>query len=337
MVMVIPPSALPHTSQNELKTTPKALSYLTLLRYWTAMAVGRSYWHVAQGLGSQFVPGALAGYFNDLRAKADWPGPIDDLGLPVARINGTMLYFPTTILQKGLGHWDRWLQTGRCKADEYEEFARVVRWAVSTQDHRGGWPLPAIEPAAVSPYSAMIQGQGISVLCRSYHVTGSRKHLVAAMRAAELMLAPVTQGGTMRSSSAGIILEEIPTQKPMTVLNGWIFALFGLYDLSLLSPDPVIISSLSSTVRALASLLPTFDSGYWSYYDSCGSLASPFYHRLHIAQLRVLQEAFPEHSPAFMSVADQYERYLNRIHHRIRAVLTKGYQKLRNPQAVIVE
>jgi heparosan-N-sulfate-glucuronate 5-epimerase len=337
MVMDIPPSALPLASQTELKMTAKGFRYLTLLRYWTAMAAGRSYWHVAQGLGSQFVPGVLAGYFNDMRAKADWPGPIDERGLPVARVNGKMLYFPTTILQKGLGHWDRWLQAGRCKTAEYEEFARVVRWVVSAQDHLGGWPMPVVEPAAVSPYSAMIQGQGISVLCRSCLVTGSRQQLAAAMRAAELMLTPVILGGTSRSSSAGIILEEVPTYQPMTVLNGWIFALFGLYDLALLSPDRVITSSLSSSVHALARLLPTFDSGFWSYYDSCGALASPFYHRLHIAQLRAMQVAFVEHSPAFVSVADQYEYYLSRTHHRIRAVLMKGYQKLRNPQAVIVE
>lgn len=337
MVMVIPPSASPHTSQTELTAAAKALSYLTLFRYWTAMAVGRSYWHVAQGIGTQFMPGVVAGYFNDMRAKAAWRGPIDGLGLPVVRINGRMLYFPTTILQKGLGHWDRWLQTGCCETAEYEEFARVAHWTVSTQDHNGGWPLPVVEPAAVSPYSAMIQGQGISVLCRFHKATGSRKHLSAAMRAAELMLTPVAQGGTSRSSSAGIVLEEAPTHQPMTILNGWIFALFGLYDLTLLYPDSAIVSSLSSSVRALADMLPNFDSGFWSYYDSCGAIASPFYHRLHIAQLRSMQTTFLEQSPVFKEVADQFERYLNKTHHRIRAFLTKGYQKLRNPQAVIVE
>lgn len=337
MVMVIPPSASPRTSQTELKSTAKALRYLTLFRYWSAMAAGRSYWHVSQGLGSQFVPGQLAGYFNDMRAKVDWHGPVDDRGLPVARINGMLLYFPTTILQKGLGHWDRWLQTGRCRAEEYEEFARVVQWAVSAQDPHGGWPLPVVEPAAVSSYSAMIQGQGISILCRSHRVTASRTCLEAAMRAAELMLTPVMQGGTLRSSPAGIVLEEVPTQHPMTVLNGWIFALFGLYDLALVSHDSAIASSLSSTTRALANHLPMFDSGFWSYYDSRGALASPFYHRLHIAQLRAMQLAFPELSPVFVSAADRYERYLGRTRHRIRAVLTKAYQKLRDPQAVIVE
>ena len=301
------------------------------------MAAGHSYWHVPQGLGSRFVPGVLAGYFNDMTAKADWSGPIDNLGLPVARVNGTMQHFPTTILQKGLGHWDRWLQAGRCKVTEYEEFGRVARWAVETQDSRGGWPLSAVEPGAVSPYSAMIQGQGISVLCRAYQVTGSPEYLATAVRAAKLMLTPVMQGGTSRPSSSGIILEENPTRQPETVLNGWIFALFGLYDLAILSPDSAFLSPLSSSVSALAGVLPAFDSGFWSYYDLRGTLASPFYHRLHIAQLRAMQVAFSEHSRAFSSAADQFEHYLSGTRNRIRAVLTKGYQKLRNPPAVIVE
>ena len=301
------------------------------------MALGRSYWHVSQGLGSQFVPGVLSGYFNDMTGKTRWPGSVDESGLPVTRVNGAMRYFPTTILQKGLGHWDRWLQTADSDSSEYEEFARVVRWVLLTQDHRGGWPLPMVEPTASSPYSAMVQGQGISVLCRAYLKTGFQEYLCAATRAAELMLTPLSQGGTARLLPAGIILEENPSQIAITVLNGWIFALFGLYDLALLLPGSSIHASLSSTVAALAALLPTFDAGFWSYYDSRGALASPFYHRLHLAQLRALQAAFPEHSHSFESTADRFERYLSGVTNSIHAVLKKGCQKLRHPPTIFVE
>lgn len=301
------------------------------------MAAGRSYWHAPQGLGSQFTPGILAGYFNDLTAKAVWPGSTDEFGLPLSSVNGTMRQFPTTILQKGLGNWDRWLQTGRRETTEYEEFTRAARWALLAQDHRGGWPLPVVEPASVSPYSAMIQGQGISVLCRAYLVMGSQQYLSAAARAVELMLTPALQGGTSRSTPAGLILEEYPARTATTVLNGWIFALFGLYDFSLLSSNTMVGSSLSSSVGALATLLPTFDARFWSYYNSCGAFASPFYHRLHIAQLRAMQVTFPEHSGSFASTADRFESYLSGWSNCLCAVLWKGYQKLRNPPTVLVE
>ena len=301
------------------------------------MALGQSYWHVSQGIGSQFVPGELAGYFNDMRGKACWTGPTDESGLPVARVNGTAQHFPTLILQRGLGNWDRWLQTERSDSSEYEDFARVARWVLLTQDRRGGWPLPVVEPSAVSPYSAMIQGQAISVLCRAYLKTQSQQYLRAATRAAELMVAPVSQGGTSRLLPAGVILEENPSEPAITVLNGWIFALFGLYDLALISSDSSIHASLSSSVEAVAGLLPTFDAGFWSYYDSAGSFASPFYHRLHVAQLRAMQVTFPEHSPTFASTADRFEHYLSKVMNSMRAVLKKGRQKLRNPPTVFVE
>src|SRR5215472_13970536 len=161
MAMATPQNALQHPSQTEVTSRVKSQSYRALFRHWALMTLGRSYWHLSQGLGSQFAPGMLEGYFNDLRAKTAWRGSTDDEGLPVSKINGALRHFPTTILQKGLGHWDRWLESGRRDANEYGQFARVVRWALMTQDQRGGWPLPVLEPAAVSPYSAMVQGQGI--------------------------------------------------------------------------------------------------------------------------------------------------------------------------------
>ena len=314
----------------------KVNMYSTLFRNWAVMAAGQSYWHCKQGVGTEFVPGTLAGYFNDLTAKTMWKGPTDPSGLPLSLVNGQPQYFPTTILQKGLGHWDRWLRTGRSNSVEYQEFAKVARWARTGQDERGGWPLPMCEPEATCPYSAMIQGQGASVLCRAYVVTGCQEYLSAATRAAGLLLTSIREGGTSRTSSEGIVLEENPTEPASTVLNGWAFALFGLYDLELVSPDRHLASALLSSARALAHLLPSFDSGYWSYYDSRGTVSSPFYHRLHIAQLQAMKSAFPEQWTVFSFFADQFGRYLERRGNRVRAVLTKSLQKVMHPPSVIV-
>lgn len=301
------------------------------------MATGRSYWHVPQGQGRQFVPGELAGYFNDLTAKTAWTGPVDRWGLPMVRVNGNLQLFPGTVLQKGLGHWDRWMQSRQRSAIQYEAFERAARWAVTAQDDRGGWPLPATEPASVSPYSAMSQGQGISVLCRAYLITGRDEYISAAVRAADLMLAPMASGGTACFVPEGIVLEENPARPPRTVLNGWIFALFGLYDLDLVLPRETLRAALYSTVKALAALLPAFDSGFWSYYDSDRTLASPFYHRLHIAELRALEMSFPDSSQVFAATADCFERYLGRFTNRLHAVVIKGCQKLWDPPTVIIE
>lgn len=312
-------------------------AYRTLLRHWWDMAAGQSYWHMPQAEGTQFVPGTIAGYFNDLRGKAAWSGPVDPNGIPLVQINGTLQYFPTTSFQKGLGHWDLWLQSNRSDTEQFNAFEQMALWALRTRDERGGWRVPSWTGSSTCLYSAMSQGEGVSLLCRAYSVTNREEYLFAAQDGAQLMLAPVAGGGTARHEKDGIILEETPLRHPQTILNGWIFALYGLYDLSQVSKEGPWRSALSETLAALNTMLPVFDAGFWSLYDSAGNLASPFYHRLHIAQLRVLQKTFPRHSECFGQSADRFEMQLARRTARIRAIAIKGYQKLRQPPPVVID
>ncbi len=312
-------------------------AYRTLLRHWWDMATGQSYWHRPQAEGSLFVPGTIAGYFNDLRGKTTWSGPVDPSGIPLVQINGTLQYFPTTSLQKGLGHWDLWLQSNRTDTAQFNAFEQLAHWALRTRDERSGWRVPSWEGSSTSLYSAMSQGEGVSLLCRAYSVTNLEEYLVAAQDAAQLMLAPVAAGGTARYEKEGIILEETPLRHPQTILNGWIFALYGLYDLSQVCKEDSWQSALSETLEALHTMLPVFDAGFWSLYDSDGNLASPFYHRLHIAQLRALQRTFPRHSECFRQSADRFELQLAKRAARIRAIAIKSYQKLRHPPPVVID
>ena len=314
----------------------KTAPYRTLLRHWYAMAAGRSYWHLRQDEGTQFVPGMLAGYFNDLTGKTNWSGPLDSDGIPLVQVNGSLQYFPVTTFQKGLGHWDRWLRSIRGDAEQFHAFEQTARWALLTRDERGGWRIPTANPTSTSLYSAMSQGEGTSLLCRAYSTTRKEAYLGTALSAAQLMLSPISAGGTARYEKNGVILEEYPSERARTVLNGWIFALYGLYDLNLVMEDPQIEKALHDTISALTASLPIFDAGYWSFYDSGGTLASPFYHRLHIAQLRSLQKTFPGQSETFRQVADHFELQLAKGVDRVRAIVTKGYQKLRNPPPVVI-
>lgn len=311
-------------------------TYWSMLRHWGAMARGRSYWHMPQGKGTQFVPGALEGYFNDLTGKTSWAGAVDPLGLPLVWVNGRLQYFPVTVLQKGLGHWDLWLGSGRRDSAQWNQFERIARWALATQDGRGGWRVPSTGAAGISAYSAMSQGQGISLLCRAYSANQGSEHIEAAISAAKLMLTPEAAGGTTHVAPEGIVLEETPVRQRRTILNGWIFALYGLYDLGLVVDNDTFGVALLSTVTALAALLPTFDAGFWSYYDCSGKLASPFYHRLHICQLRALQKTFPELASSFANTAERFETYRRSTTDCARAVMIKGFQKLRNPPEVVV-
>jgi heparosan-N-sulfate-glucuronate 5-epimerase len=317
--------------------------YARLFRSWARMLAGRSYWHVEQGMGRQFQPHELAGYYNDLTAKAQWVGRTDTHGLPLNQFSkGLPVYFPTTLLQKALAHWDRWLASGRTGAADRAAFLKLADWALETQDERGGWSIwPLIGLCYASPYSAMTQGEGASVLTRAYSLTQDKKYLEGSRRALGPMLSDVSEGGTCRTTPGGLVLEEVPLSIPNTVLNGFVFALYGLHDYCLAAkPDTQAAraakTALEASLEGLVAHIPKFDAGFWSYYDSRGSLASPFYHRLHIAQLRALELTFAQHRESFRSWRELFERYDASRLRRLRALVVKACQKLRHPPEVVL-
>src|SRR5690606_18463314 len=161
----------------------------------------------------------------------NWAGPVTDQGIPLnVTKDGGHFVFATTAIQKALGHWDLWLLGERQAAHHLDAFVNVAEWLVQAQDSRGGWAL--WEPLGLqfdSPYSAMTQGEGISVLVRAYTVRPKGAFMQAARRALEPMLQPVSAGGTAWYDTEGLVLDEAPLLvNRNVVLNGWISGLYGL-------------------------------------------------------------------------------------------------------------
>ncbi|OPY57171.1 MAG: hypothetical protein A4E55_01828 [Pelotomaculum sp. PtaU1.Bin035] len=302
------------------------------------MIAGRSYYHQEQPPGRLFKPGYIYGYFNDLTAKTRWKGPVTESGCPLnQRDDGKFVLIPTTIAQKALGHYDIWLLNRDRRS--LDEFMILARWMRNYQDVQGGWPIwPALGLNCISDYSAMVQGEAISVFVRAYQLESDPSWIKAAEAAARLMLKPVKKGGTSRYTPEGLVLEEFPLECPSTIFNGWFFALFGLYDLMLAKFDFVseMDKVLEETLRALIAYLPRYDAGYWSYYDTGYNLASPFYHKLHIAQLYALEITFPSVEAVAGLYRARFERQWSKRTNRLRAVVKKGLQKLMRPPDVIL-
>jgi heparosan-N-sulfate-glucuronate 5-epimerase len=307
--------------------------YLRMAERYAKMFVGKSYDHRDQGLGKHFVPGQLSGYYSDLSHKTDHPGPFDHAGLPLVRgQGGRLVYFPIEILQKGLGHWDTWLGSERQSTQDWTLFLQVARWALESQDENGGWEnWLSLGYLDAMPYSAMAQGEAMSVLVRAFSVTEEEAYLGGARRALTLMLTPLDNGGTSWLTSEGLVLEEVPFRVPKTILNGWIFALYGLYDLTLVDDSQEARTALEASLSALLAHLPIYDATFWSFYDTSGTLASPFYHRLHIAQLKALELTYPEHARRFVELRETFQEQLASRLNWTRAIAVKGYQKLKSP------
>lgn len=320
------------------RVSARVRSMLRLAMHWKGIVTGDSYWHQPQNLGKKFVPGHLEGYFNDLTLKVNWKGPADAAGNPLLdKGDGCLVAFPTTIFQKALAHWDCWLESGRQDADHYDRFLVGARWALERIDPSGGWSLwGETEGDTKVVYSAMTQGEGASVLVRAYASSGDDAFLRAARLSIDAMMRPIRDGGTSRQSSNGFVLEELPTDPPNTILNGWIFGLFGAYDYLLVAHDPAVQRNMDNTVVALAETVPNYDAGYWSYYDLAGNVASPFYHLLHIAQLQAVEHAFPSVADRICRVRRRFEGQAQSRSKMARAVCYKAYQKILQPPDVVL-
>jgi D-glucuronyl C5-epimerase C-terminus len=128
----------------------------------------------------------------------------------------------------------------------------------------------------------------------------------------------------------GLVLEEVPFRVPNTILNSWISALYGLYELTLVDDSQDARDALESTQNALLGFLPKCDTGFWFFYDTSGALAGLFYHRFHIAQLKALEPSYPERAERLRKARERFQSQLV-SHLRVAkaTALAAGYQTLR--------
>jgi hypothetical protein len=287
----------------------RALAALTLATAVLTVAPARA----ASPTPAEYV----AGYLDHSRTGAyeafgllprDWQTPFarDSHGVPLVDYSFGRAYNPTTTSQYGLANWTLGL--------EYHSRARIgvalrmADWLVRTQDRRSGkWlyrfalPAPGTEEELPSPwYSALAQGQAISLLRRAYHRTRRRAYVDAARRGLRPFERSVADGGVVRRFQGGAFYEEYPTRTaPNYVLNGFMQSLLGLHDLADLSPtaDRLFRRALPTLPR----ILPLYDLGDGLSSYSLGYLhwpvprapAPPSYHLAHVGLLRLMNRLSP--------------------------------------------
>lgn len=280
--------------------------------------------HIDQGVGKLFEPGVIKGYFNDLTAKVTKdPKTLKAMTIPITTDEHVgEVIFPIAIFQYGLGAYDLYLSTNE---EKYKiQFFNCVQWALDNQEAKGSWNnFGFIQPE--SPYSSMCQGEGVSLLLRAYVQDKDKKYLETAKRAIDFMLKPISDGGTTIEDNNGLYLYEYTNKE--CVLNGWIFSLFGLYEYTLINSSAKYTETLNKTIQTLANILPEFDCGYWSKYDLGKTISSPFYHKLHCAQLKALY--LITENDKFSFYHKKWVDYSNRGLYRTRAFINKAIQKVK--------
>lgn len=155
----------------------------------------------------------------------------DTAGIPMVRpwsgIDGAFHYNPTTVAQWGLGGYAR---------GDYALAQKACEWLVEWQHPNGGFPLTFRHTVSgqydLAPpwYSAISQGNAMSLLSRMYALTGNPLYRMAAKHALHLLDKPVAQGGLRSELNGGVWFEETPADPPNHIFNGSVFALLGIGD-----------------------------------------------------------------------------------------------------------
>jgi len=298
-----------------------------------------TFWHEVPTENPHATPRELGEYYMLFAEKADYPGPYDSSGIPLLDYRGKIgkQYNPIAIAQYGLGNCNLFCRRGGTA--HRDNFLRAAEWlvqhlepnqhGVAVWNHYFDWEY---RDTLRSPwYSALAQGQGISLMVRAHKETGDSSYIEAAQRALVSFFKPVAEGGvTFTDEHGDIWFEEYLVSPPTHILNGFIWAAWGVYDYFLATRDDSSRELFERAVRTLTRNLDSYDLRFWSRYELSGTrlpmVASLFYHQLHIVQLRVMHRLTGEEK--FRVAAERWEGYGRSRSKRTRALCYKSAFKL---------
>ena len=298
-----------------------------------------TFWHGIPEVNEQAPLDRLGQYYMPFAYKAFYPGPFDDQGVPLLDYRGKIgkQYNPIAVAQYGLGHYNFYRRTGEQEhreiflrqADWLVEHLELNPWGIPVWNHHFDWEYREV---LLAPwYMGLAQGAGISAVARAYQETEENRYLDTAEQAFEAFRYELKDGGVRYTDEAqGVWLEEAIVDPPTHILNGFMWALWGVYDYILLTGDPEARSLYERCVHTLSHNLHRFDLGFWSLYELSGTrlkmVASPFYHRLHVVQLQVMHRLTGE--PVFQQYAQRWEKYQRKRLNRALSLVYKSLFKL---------
>jgi heparosan-N-sulfate-glucuronate 5-epimerase len=318
------------------------LLYLArIARVYARPATGPlSFWHERPEINeAAFVDGRE--YFMRFQGKAAYAGPFDGAGVPLLDYRGDIgrQHNPIAIAQYGLARFNRWCKTA--DGGDRAAWLAVAQWltrelkpnahGVPVWFHHFDWPYRQLLKAPW--YSGLAQGNGLSMLVRVARATGDLTFAESAHRVFQSFQRSVSEGGVLVEDDRGHVwIEEYLVDPPSHILNGFIWALWGVYDYAIWSGSLEAENLWKACLRTLEARLDDFDTGWWSLYESptgaTRMLASRYYHTLHITQLRVLHRL--SGVEAFAARADRFEAHLHNRRYQLRALAGKALFKLRH-------
>jgi heparosan-N-sulfate-glucuronate 5-epimerase len=266
----------------------------------------------------------LGSYYIDMRpaeihyTQNIYAGEFNTDGVPMSGRQGKLHYAPVNIAQYGFILHAQFLQNGdedkrialqKC-VEKLVEIAEITAVHCVWWDYTDGSRYKTKAPWA----SAMTQGEAISLFLRYYQISKDEIYLELAEKAYCFMTIPVSEGGVRRVDENGDLwLEEYPSEPASYVLNGFIYALLGLYDLYRVTKNEEVKKDIDLCVKTLENNLSKFDAGYWSYYDlQYKELVRYYYQKnVHVPQMAVMYQLTGK--PIFLKYQNKWNRNIGKI------------------------
>jgi len=199
------------------------------------------------------------------------------------------------ILHYGLGSIDMYFYTSDSKY--LGNITRVYEWILNNINSKYYFDNLFLEldqdHEFYSNNSAMAQGEALSFLIRvfKYNLIGEKSNKIEDLikNIFVNLIASIENNGTAIKKQDKVYFCECCRKDDYVILNGWIYAIFGLYDFNQYFKDEKSKQYLMATLKTLENDIKAYllNNG-WSYYDNKGRVCSPFYQDLHINLINAL-------------------------------------------------
>lgn len=258
------------------------------------IVLGRDYFHQAEQLGDYFKNGRS--YYIDFKGKVGWNGKlVDDVPVLYLPSLGKDIFFPSMILQYGIGSIDMYFSTN--DSSYLKKVGHVYKWLMNNfeVDYSYNNAFQELDPTVQyhSNNSAMTQAEALSFFAR---ILRHRLLEIDKDKCEDIMknileniILPLEKGGGSMYQGDDLFLCEYCRKDGYVVLNGWVFAIYGVLDYHDLFKDHASFRLFWSSIDTLERHIHSYlKNDGWSYYDNRKRLCSPIYQELHIHQVNSL-------------------------------------------------
>jgi hypothetical protein len=317
----------------------------TIKRYCKKNESSLSFWWLPLSEEKDFInltAKTYKNYYINFERKCESNSLFDEQGVIMLDYKGDIgtQYNPCATAQYGLGLLAKYqrakdtcfYEKAMVQADWLIKNAKIDKNNIARYEYgildnnllsQNALPLPII--------SSIAQGQAVSFLSRVFILSKDTIYLSAAEQAFNSFLFNIHEGGVAHTDKDGyLFLEEIPTLEISCILDGFIYAVYGVYDYFLLTGDTRAEEIFKKCLQTLKYILPEYDLGFWSRADcflkSPKMPASNFYHHVHILQLNALYKI--TNDQIFSTYAARWQRYQKNILQKYLALMIKIWCKI---------